>query len=53
MVLLRSSHASTDQPVQARALIAHNLAQLSPEDQTIYRAKTDFLAESNVPSKNR
>jgi hypothetical protein len=38
---------------QARALIAHNLAQLSPEDQTIYRAKTDFLAESHVPSKDR
>jgi hypothetical protein len=24
---------------QARALIAHNLAQLSAQDQTIYRAK--------------
>jgi hypothetical protein len=38
---------------QARALIAHNLAQLSPEDQTIYRSKLDALSELEVPSKDR
>ena len=38
---------------QARAFIAHNLGQLSPEDQTIYRAKLDALSHSDVPSKDR
>ena len=38
---------------QARALIAHNLAQLSAQDQTIYRAKLDALSQSEVPSKDR
>jgi hypothetical protein len=38
---------------QARVLIAHNLAQLSPQDQTIYRAKLDGLSQSEVPSKDR
>jgi hypothetical protein len=38
---------------QARALIAHNLGQLSPEDQTIYRVKLDALSHSDVPSKDR
>jgi hypothetical protein len=38
---------------QARALIAHHLRQLSPEDQVIYRAKLDRLVESDRSSKNR
>ena len=38
---------------QARALIAHNLAQLSAQDQIIYRAKFDALSQSEVPSKDR
>ena len=38
---------------QARALIAHNLGQLSPEDRANYRAKLDALSQSEVPSKDR
>ncbi len=38
---------------QARALIAHNLAQLSVQDQTIYRAKLDALIQLEMPSKDR
>ena len=38
---------------QARALIAHNLAQLSAQDQTIYRAKLDALIQLEMPSKDR
>lgn len=38
---------------QARTLIAHNLGQLSPEEQASYRARIDSLAQSNVSSKDR
>jgi hypothetical protein len=38
---------------QARTLIAHNLEQLSPEDQASYGAKLDSLAQSDVSSKDR
>jgi hypothetical protein len=38
---------------QARTLIAHNLGQLSSEDQASYRAKLDSLAQSDVSSKDR
>jgi hypothetical protein len=38
---------------QARSLIAHNLGQLSAEDQASYRAKLDSLARSDVSSKDR
>ena len=38
---------------QARALIAQNLAQLLPQDQSVYRAKLDALSQSNAASKDR
>jgi len=38
---------------QARALIAQNLAQLLPQDQSVYRAKLDALSQSKGPSKDR
>ncbi len=38
---------------QAQALIAHNLARLSPEDQAIYGSKLAALSQSEVPSKDR
>jgi len=38
---------------QGRGLVAQNLAQLLPRDQTIYRAKLDALNQSKAPSKDR
>jgi prolyl-tRNA editing enzyme YbaK/EbsC (Cys-tRNA(Pro) deacylase) len=38
---------------QARTLIAHNLGQLSPEEQASYRSKLNSLAQSDVSSKDR
>ena len=38
---------------QARALIAQNLAQLLPQDQSVYRAKLDALNQSKASSKDR
>ena len=40
-------------PARARALIAHNLAQLSAPYQTIYRARLDALIQLEMPSKDR
>jgi hypothetical protein len=37
----------------AMSLIAHNLGELSPEEQASYRAKLNSLAQSDMPSKDR